>query len=117
MNPSAASTLAAVIGNRRRISEGLRGKFRNGKRHRTEERAGIVLLCRYAFLVGDHVLGRLNEILRRSHKTNDREDPEGYEKKVSARRGIGERTVQTASERFGNIRASAAALTTALTVT
>lgn len=114
--PLAASALTAVIGNRRRISEGLRGKFRNGKRHRTEKRAGIILLCRYTLLVGDHVLGRLNEILRRSYESNDREDPKGYKEKVSTRRRIGKRAVQTASERFGNIRAAATALAAALTI-
>ena len=113
----AASALAAVIGRECRISEGFRGKFRNGKRHRTEKRAGIILLCRYAFLVGDHVFGRLDQILGRSHEPNDREDPEGYEKKVSTRRRVGKRTVQTAGERFRNIRAATAALATALTVT
>lgn len=115
--PLAASALTAVIGNRRRISEGLRGKFRNGKRHRTEKRAGIILLCRYTLLVGDHVLGRLNEILRRSYESNDREDPKGYKEKISTRRRVGKRAVQAASERFGDIRATATALAAALTIT
>lgn len=114
---SAAPALAAVIGRQGRISKGFGRKLSDRERHRAEERARIILLCRNAFLVGNDVFARADEIFGGANETNDRKDPEGNEQNVATRRAIGERSVEAAAQCLGNVRASAAATAAARRVT
>lgn len=87
----------------------MRAKLPDRERHRAEKRAGIVLLCRNALLVGNDVFGRADEILGGTDEANDREDPEGHEQYVASCRAIGEASVKVTGQRFGNIGTGAAA--------
>ena len=51
-----------------------RAKFTHGESHMTEHGAGIVLTGLDTFLIGDTILGCLDEILSGTNDTNDRED-------------------------------------------
>ena len=53
-------------------------KLGSGKIHASEERTGIVFLCRYAFLIGYAIFGCLDQILTGADYSNNREDSKGY---------------------------------------
>ena len=82
-----------------------RAKLTYRERHMPEHRAGIVLAGLHALLVGHAVFGGMDQILRGTHDSYDREDAERH-REISAVR-IVERAVDTGGNALGNIAAAA----------
>ena len=89
-----------------------RAEFCGRERHILKYRAGVILLGRYAFLVGNAVLCGADEILRGANDANDREDAE-RDGEISSR-AVNESAVDLCGDRLGNIVAAATAATAAV---
>lgn len=105
-----AITLAAEVKLWRNIAG--RAEFCGRERHILKYRAGVILLGRYAFLVGNAVLGGADKILCGTNDANDREDAE-RDGEISSR-AVNESAVDLCGDRLGNVIAAATAATAAV---
>lgn len=78
-----------------------RTEFCGWERHILEDGAGVILLGRYAFLVGNAVLGCVDEILCGTNDANDRENTERYCEVSSL--AVNESAIDLRGDRLGNI--------------
>lgn len=93
------------------VAEVGRVKFTYGERHIIEDPAGIILVGYNAFLVGNGVFGRVDEILRGADNTNDREDTDRNDKFPFVMIAVTEMSVYADRDALGNILATATAAT------
>ena len=105
-----AITFAAEVKLWRNIAG--RAEFCGRERHILKYRAGVILLGRYAFLVGNTVLGGTDEILRGANYANDREDAE-RDGEISSR-SVNESAVDLCGDRLGDVVAAATTATAAV---
>ena len=105
---SAAATIAVVIS---RVQVSVRhtgrAKFTHGERHTAEHSAGIVIARLDAFLIGNAILGCLNEILGGTNDANDRENAE-RNGEITAHVTIHKRTTHTPCYLIGDLAAATA---------
>ena len=105
-----AITLAAKIKLWRNIAG--RAEFCSRERHILEDGAGVILLGRYAFLIGNAVFGCVDEILCGANDANDREDSERYGKISSL--AVNKSAVDLRGDRLGNVCTATAATAAAV---
>ena len=79
-----------------------------GECHRVEQTAGIVLIGCYTFLIGNTILGCVDQILGRAHESNHREYSKTY-KEISVSVLIAKASVHSDGNALGNIAAATAA--------
>ena len=78
-----------------------------GECHRVEQTAGIVLIGCYTFLIGNTILGCVDQILGRAHESNHREYSKTY-KEISVSVLIAKASVHSDGNALGNIAAATA---------
>ena len=87
-----------------------RAKLAHGKRHATKHSAGIIVAGLDTFLIGNAILGRLDEILSGANDTNDREDAKRH-RQIALTVSVRQSARNAMTHRFGNLTATTAALT------
>ena len=113
-----AATTAALVADLRMVAastaapsrdgEGGRIEFCRRECHVTEEMAGIAFLCRNTFLVGNSILGCVDQILTGANDANDGEDADGYGEVPPAFGGFAQFAVYTSDNMRWNVTATAA---------
>ena len=92
---------------------GLRAELTRGKRHSSEDTAGIVFLGAYAFLVGNTELRRVYDKLTGARDSDNREESDGHREESSSLLAVLylKSSIYRAAYSLGNIAAATAALT------